>query len=96
VGLLAIIALVVASTVIVAAWAISTDRRRDEVARDFAKQVFLAHGTSDDVLPIEQCGRALARAIGEAGYELEYIEFEGKHVVVDQIAREAFTQWFNS
>lgn len=59
-------------------------------------QVFLAHGTSDDVLPIDQCGRALARAIGEAGYQLEYIEFEGKHVVVDQIAREAFTQWFNS
>jgi phospholipase/carboxylesterase len=59
-------------------------------------QVFLAHGTSDDVLPIDQCGRALARAIGDAGYELEYIEFEGEHVVVDQIAREAFVEWFNS
>jgi phospholipase/carboxylesterase len=59
-------------------------------------QVFLAHGTSDDVLPIDQCGRALARAIGEAGYRLEYVEFEGEHVVVDQIAREAFVEWFNS
>ena len=46
-GLLAIIALVVASTVIVAAWAISTDRRRDEVARDFAKQVFLVDGITE-------------------------------------------------
>ncbi|HEY0159922.1 MAG TPA: alpha/beta hydrolase-fold protein [Thermoanaerobaculia bacterium] len=57
-------------------------------------QVFLAHGTSDDVLPIDQCGRPLARALGEAGYDLEYIEFEGEHVVVDRIAREAFMEWF--
>jgi len=47
VGMLAIIALVVASTVIVAAWAVSTDHRRDEVARDFAKQVFLVDGITE-------------------------------------------------
>lgn len=47
VGMLAIIALVVASTVIVAAWAVSTDPRRDEVARDFAKQVFLVDGITE-------------------------------------------------
>lgn len=56
--------------------------------------VFLAHGTSDDVLPIDQCGRPLAKAITNAGYDLEYVEFDGKHVVTDPVAREAFTHWF--
>lgn len=55
--------------------------------------VFLAHGTSDDVLPIDT-SRSIARAIDQAGYEVEFIEFEGKHVVSDEIAKEALTEWF--
>ncbi|MDQ3280269.1 MAG: alpha/beta hydrolase-fold protein [Acidobacteriota bacterium] len=56
--------------------------------------VFIAHGTSDDILPIDKCGRMLARAIGDAGYKLKYVEFQGRHIVVDQIARQAFAHWF--
>jgi phospholipase/carboxylesterase len=55
--------------------------------------VFLAHGTSDDVLPIDT-SRSIARAIDQAGYEVEFIEFEGKHVVSEAIAKEALTEWF--
>jgi phospholipase/carboxylesterase len=55
--------------------------------------VFLAHGTSDDVLPIDS-SRSMARAIDQAGYEVEFMEFDGKHVVNDQIAKEALTEWF--
>ena len=55
--------------------------------------VFLAHGTSDDVLPIAT-SRSMARAIDQAGYEVEFIEFAGKHVVPEEIAKEALTEWF--
>ncbi|HEX8618709.1 MAG TPA: alpha/beta hydrolase-fold protein [Thermoanaerobaculia bacterium] len=55
--------------------------------------VFLAHGTGDDVLPIDT-SRAIARAIDAAGYEVEFIEFEGKHVVSEDVAKEALTEWF--
>jgi predicted esterase len=55
--------------------------------------VFLAHGTRDDVLPIDT-SRSIARAIDQAGYEVEFIEFEGKHVVSEDVAKEALTEWF--
>jgi phospholipase/carboxylesterase len=56
--------------------------------------VFLAHGTEDDVLPITQ-SRTFARAIRGAGYDLTYVEFPGKHVVVERIARQALADWFS-
>jgi phospholipase/carboxylesterase len=56
--------------------------------------IFLAHGTSDDTLPIEQCGRKIARGLTEAGYDLRYVEFDGEHVVNEQVARQALTSWF--
>jgi phospholipase/carboxylesterase len=56
--------------------------------------VFLAHGTEDDVLPIDVSSRFFARAIRDAGYDLTYVEFQGKHVVVETIARQALAEWF--
>ncbi len=47
VGLPLMVALVLGSAVAVALWAISTDHRRDEVARDFAAQVFLVDGITE-------------------------------------------------
>lgn len=55
--------------------------------------VFMSHGRADDVLPIDST-RSIARAIDQAGYEVEFIEFEGKHVVPRDVAREALTEWF--
>lgn len=57
-------------------------------------QIFLSHGTADRVLPIDQTARRIARALQEAGYDLEYVEFPGEHTVPDQIAQEALTAWF--
>ena len=57
-------------------------------------QVFLAHGTNDDILPIDQCSRVFAKAIRNAGYDLTYVEFHGRHVVVEKIARQALAEWF--
>jgi hypothetical protein len=47
VGLLAMVALVAASAVVVALWSIATPKRRDEVARDFGAQVFLVDGITE-------------------------------------------------
>ncbi|MEA2462379.1 MAG: hypothetical protein QOJ98_126, partial [Acidobacteriota bacterium] len=44
-------------------------------------------------LPIAT-SRSIARAIDQAGYEVEFIEFAGEHVVSNEIAKEALTEWF--
>lgn len=41
------IAVVLFSAMVVALWSFSTEHRRDELARDFAKQVFLVDGISE-------------------------------------------------
>jgi phospholipase/carboxylesterase len=47
---------------------------------------FLSHGTTDQVLPIERCGRRLAAQLQSAGYVTIYREFEGGHELPAEIA----------
>ncbi len=54
---------------------------------------FISHGTYDGVLPIDRCSRRIVPQIQTAGFEVDYREFEGPHVVPAEIAREAL-QWF--
>jgi phospholipase/carboxylesterase len=51
-----------------------------------APQVFIAHGLADEQLAIETCGRANAAQLKAAGYQVDYIEFNGKHVIQPAIA----------
>ena len=44
-------------------------------------RIFVTHGTADQVLPIERCGRTVVRRLRGAGYDVTYEEFEGGHVV---------------
>jgi phospholipase/carboxylesterase len=44
-------------------------------------RIFISHGDSDEVLPVERCGRRLARELSRAGYDVDYREFAGGHVV---------------
>ena len=44
-------------------------------------RVFISHGEDDRVLPIDRCSRALAPRLRRAGYDLDYREFPGGHVV---------------
>jgi phospholipase/carboxylesterase len=55
--------------------------------------IYLSHGTRDQVLPIERCGRRLKVQLERAGYKLTYREFDGPHTVPPEIASEA-VQWF--
>jgi phospholipase/carboxylesterase len=52
-------------------------------------QIFIAHGLVDEQLPIETSGRANAAKLTAAGYDVEYIEFNGKHVIQPAIVNMA-------
>ncbi|MGT2476479.1 alpha/beta hydrolase [Paraburkholderia terrae] len=46
-----------------------------------APKVFIAHGLADEQLPIETSGRANAAKLKAAGYDVQYIEFNGLHAI---------------
>ncbi|TCG05566.1 esterase [Paraburkholderia steynii] len=46
-----------------------------------APKVFIAHGLADEQLPIETSGRANATKLKAAGYDVQYIEFNGLHAI---------------
>lgn len=58
-----------------------------------APRFFISHGTTDRVLPIERCGRRIARDLKEARHDVTYREFTGGHTVPEPIAIEAI-DWF--
>jgi phospholipase/carboxylesterase len=54
---------------------------------------FVSHGVADDMLPIERTSRRVTPELRRAGYEVEYREFAGGHVVPPEIVR-AGVDWF--
>lgn len=44
-------------------------------------RVFIAHGLADEQLPVQTSGRANADRLQAAGYEVQYIEFDGPHAI---------------
>ena len=56
-------------------------------------RIFISHGRSDNILPIDATSRRIVPALEEAGYPVTYKEFDGPHAVPETIARDAFT-WF--
>lgn len=55
--------------------------------------VFISHGDDDRVLPIDRCGRPLAKRLAKAGYEVDYREFQGGHVVPPELVRAAMQRF---
>jgi phospholipase/carboxylesterase len=51
-----------------------------------APHIFISHGTEDRVLPISQTSRQLVPLLREAGYEVDYREFEGGHTIPSAMA----------
>lgn len=49
---------------------------------------FVSHGINDQILPIEQCSRAIVPRLRQLGYDVTYREFEGRHEVPAAIATE--------
>jgi phospholipase/carboxylesterase len=52
-------------------------------------RVFVSHGTSDDILPIDQCGRRIVASLKKRGYDVTFREFDGPHTVPPAVAAEA-------
>ena len=50
-------------------------------------QVFIAHGLVDEQLPIETSGRAHANQLKAAGYDVQYVEFNGRHIIHPPIVK---------
>lgn len=63
------------------------------VAQRGKPRLFISHGKSDPVLPIDSCSRRLVPQVESAGYDVLYREFNGSHTVPAAIAREAL-DWF--
>jgi len=51
-------------------------------------RVFVSHGTADDILPIEQCGRPIVNRLRRQNYDVTFREFSGGHEVPPAIAVE--------
>jgi len=56
-------------------------------------RVFISHGTHDQVLPIDLCGRRLAAQLGVDGYPVAFHEFDGGHAVPPEVADLGFQWW---
>src|SRR5215216_6573336 len=56
-------------------------------------RIFISHGTKDQVLAIDRTSRRIAPQLARAGYEVQYVEFDGPHTVPPEIARQAL-EWF--
>jgi predicted esterase len=52
-------------------------------------QIFISHGTRDQVLPIDQCSRRIVPQLERARYTVQYREFDGPHAVPLDIAKAA-------
>lgn len=56
-------------------------------------RAWVSHGTADTVLPVDRCGRRVARDLRAAEHDVRYEEFDGGHVVPAEQARAAFQWW---
>jgi phospholipase/carboxylesterase len=58
-------------------------------------RIFISHGTHDHILPIDRCGRRLAKGLVANGYDVTFREFDGDHEIPEPVAREGMT-WIAS
>jgi phospholipase/carboxylesterase len=52
--------------------------------------IWIAHGTSDEILPVLQTSRRIVPMLRQRGYPVTYKEFAGPHAVPPEIALEGF------
>jgi phospholipase/carboxylesterase len=62
-------------------------------SRTGAPRIFVAHGTRDEILPIDTTSRVIVPRLQRAGYDVTYREFDGPHDVPDDV-RGAALAWF--
>jgi phospholipase/carboxylesterase len=58
-------------------------------------RILITHGTGDAVLPIDRTSRHIVPQLRGAGYDVDYEEFDGGHVVTPALARRA-SDWLTA
>lgn len=58
-------------------------------------RIFISHGASDRVLPIDRCSRVIVPRLQGAGYVVDYHEFRGGHTVPEPMV-EAALDWLSA
>jgi phospholipase/carboxylesterase len=58
-------------------------------------RLFFSHGTSDQVLPIDQCSRIMVPRLRTMGYDVTFKEFDGRHELPPEIALDAL-KWMTA
>jgi phospholipase/carboxylesterase len=56
-------------------------------------RIFISHGISDQVMPIDVTSRQFVPRLKKLGYDVTYREYEGRHGVPPEVVREGF-EWF--
>ena len=58
-------------------------------------RIWISHGSHDRVLPVERCGRRVARGLEVVGYDTTFEEFDGGHVVTPELVVAALDWWLD-
>jgi phospholipase/carboxylesterase len=58
-------------------------------------RVFISHGRADPVLPIDACSRSFVPSMRQAGYDVNFREFDGGHNVPAPVSDEAVRWWLD-
>jgi poly(3-hydroxybutyrate) depolymerase len=58
--------------------------------------IFVSHGRTDPVLPIDQCGRLVVTALQMARYDVLYHEFDGGHRVPAEALSISLDRWLGA
>jgi phospholipase/carboxylesterase len=56
-------------------------------------RLFISHGTADTILPIDACSRSFVPVLRQAGYQVEYHEFDGGHTVPPPVSDAGLRWW---
>ena len=59
-----------------------------DVAAQGKPSFFISHGTRDNILPIDRCGRRVAADLKARGYEVTFREFDGRHEIPKDVMSE--------
>lgn len=51
-------------------------------------EIFISHGTADQILPIDRCSRMIVPRLKKQGYTVTFRQFDGGHEIPPHIARE--------
>jgi phospholipase/carboxylesterase len=56
---------------------------------------YISHGTRDQILPIDRCGRRIAADLKSRGYQVTFREFDGRHEIPKEVMLEGL-QWLTA